>query len=598
MAELEWTDRGTPRSAEFDDVYYSDGDGLPETRHTFLNGCGLPEAWSGRDRFVIGETGFGTGLNFLATLELWRATCPGTRRLHYVSVERSPLKRADLVRAHAVFPELARPAADLRDRYPERLPDEGWRRLHFDDDRVVLDLLIGEAGEVLRELEASIDAWFLDGFAPARNPAMWRPEVLAEVARLAAPECRLATFTAAGAVRRGLARVGFEVEKAPGFGAKRERLVGHFRGPGPDTRLPAWAAVPSEAGRPRIEGGGIAGQSLARSFRRRGIDFGVTASDQPAASSLPRALVMPRLTADRSPVGALFAQAFHYARNEYRQAGTWTETGVLQLAEDAADEIRMQKIAGTWGNAEWVSEPAELAGVPVARSGLWYPDAGVVAPPPLLKSVAEQDCQVVIRASGPGAAAGQLEEVLPFEAYRGQLTLVDPSAATGSLKTVVACGHYVTPALDGRHSIGATFDHAAWGALDRGVRDEDHARNVAALKKRIPGFQPGSIVDGWAGIRVALPDRLPAVGPIPQREDFIARYEGLRTGQAIADCGPPTTIGWSLTALGSRGFTIAPLCAELLVSQLLGEPWPVPRTIALILHPARFLVRGLKRREI
>ena len=242
MSDLEWTESGTPKSRHYDDVYYSDRDGLAESRFTFLGGCGLPEAWAGKRLFVIGETGFGTGLNFLAMVAAWRSTRQPGQRLHYVSVEAHPLGANDLERAHVRFPEIAAESRALRERYPARLPREGFRRLHLDADRVTLDLLIGEAGEALGELEARVDAWFLDGFAPARNPAMWRDEVLGELARLSCRGARLATFTAAGAVRRGLLAAGFQVEKSAGFGSKRERLVGRFRGT-VTTRLPAWAAA-------------------------------------------------------------------------------------------------------------------------------------------------------------------------------------------------------------------------------------------------------------------------------------------------------------------------------------------------------------------
>ncbi|MFP4097614.1 MAG: tRNA (5-methylaminomethyl-2-thiouridine)(34)-methyltransferase MnmD [Alphaproteobacteria bacterium] len=207
-----------PRSEHFDDVYFSVQDGLAETRHVFLAGNGLPALWRGRDVFTVCETGFGTGLNFLALLHLWRHEPQSLRpsRLRFISFEKYP-----------VAPELVR-------RYLS-----GWEELgvelemllaHDFPSGVELKVLIGDVNDLMPQLDAQVDCWFLDGFKPSSNPDMWSETVFENMARLSHPEARFATFTAAGFVRRGLQAVGFEVAKVPGYGRKREMAVGLYKG--------------------------------------------------------------------------------------------------------------------------------------------------------------------------------------------------------------------------------------------------------------------------------------------------------------------------------------------------------------------------------
>lgn len=217
-AELTWRDGTTPVSARFDDPYFSLGNGLEETRHTFLAGNGLPERF--RDGFHIAELGFGTGLNMLATLIAWEAAAtPG--RLRYTSFEAFPMAPPDIARALNAFPEAEAVAAPFLAQWAE-----GRTRLTLGTMEV--EVLLGDARETLPGWGGRADAWFLDGFAPAKNPELWSPEVLDEVARHTTPGGSFATYTAAGFVRRGLQAVGFRVERLKGHGAKRHMSVGRL----------------------------------------------------------------------------------------------------------------------------------------------------------------------------------------------------------------------------------------------------------------------------------------------------------------------------------------------------------------------------------
>jgi len=214
-----------PRSKEFDDVYFSAEDGLAETRHVFLSGCGLPDAWSGQDEFVIGETGFGTGLNFLAVWKLFEETSTPEQKLHFISVEKYPLLASDIDEALSHWGELDDYRTQLVDAYPEN-PSGVFEH---DYGRVKLTIYFEDVVEGLKKADIPVDAWFLDGFRPSTNPEMWNDSVFEQIARLSKSGTRFATFTSAGFVRRGLEAVGFEVSKVPGFGRKREMSVGVMR---------------------------------------------------------------------------------------------------------------------------------------------------------------------------------------------------------------------------------------------------------------------------------------------------------------------------------------------------------------------------------
>lgn len=210
-AELEWRDSGVPVSTRFDDPYYSLDNGLAETRHVFLAGNDLPQRF--HDGFQIAELGFGTGLNLLTALQAFRAACtPGS--LQFTSFEAYPMRPADMIAAQEAFPELHDLANELRPYWESSATSFQTTDLHF-------SLVTGDARETLPLWQGQANAWFLDGFSPAKNPELWGPDLMAEVARHTAPGGSAATYTAAGHVRRGLEAAGFKVTRTPGFGRKR-----------------------------------------------------------------------------------------------------------------------------------------------------------------------------------------------------------------------------------------------------------------------------------------------------------------------------------------------------------------------------------------
>ncbi|MCO4777673.1 tRNA (5-methylaminomethyl-2-thiouridine)(34)-methyltransferase MnmD [Lentibacter algarum] len=210
-AELTWREGQVPVSQRFDDPYFSLENGLEETAYVFLDGNDLPARF--RDGFHIAELGFGTGLNLLAALALWRESNQ-SGKLHFTSFEAFPMAPKDMLAAQAAFPALAALSAELA-------PHWTAGETAFQTDDLVFTLVLGDARKTVSNIAQKADAWFLDGFSPAKNPELWEPALMAQIAAQTAPQGTAATYTAAGFVRRALAEAGFDVTRRTGFGRKR-----------------------------------------------------------------------------------------------------------------------------------------------------------------------------------------------------------------------------------------------------------------------------------------------------------------------------------------------------------------------------------------
>lgn len=601
---------GVPASSRFDDVYFSRDGGLQEAAHVFLAGAGLPDAWAGRCCFTIAETGFGTGLNFLAAWELWRRHRPAGGVLHYLAVEGYPIRRGSLAGVLAPFRAVAGLADRLIERYPRAV--EGLHRIWFDPDGVCLTLAIGEAAALLPRLVASVDAWFLDGFAPARNPAMWQPAVLDEVARLAAPGCRLATFTAVAAVRRGLEQRGFAMQRRPGFDSKRACLAGIL--------VTAGSAAADRPPRVAVIGAGVAGAAVAGALHRRGVAT-VWLDRRPAlaaeASGNPVGVLMPRPSLDGGPAGALSAAAFRHALAECAGRGVAIGgDGVLELAADAPAHDRQRRLAAAGmldaidGRLVDSAEASRIAGVSLDRPGVWYRRAGWVVPPALVRALAGgavarlavevaglercgavwrlRDCdggviaeaEAVVLAAGAATAGFPHLAGIPIQPVRGELVELTATAISERLRAVLTFGGYLTPPVAGRHVAGATYDRDGFDPLDwpQPVSADGPGRILAGLPGLVADWFTGMPpLGGRAALRATTPDRLPVAGTVAPR-------------------GGPADGLHLLTGLGSRGLVTAPLLAELVVSGLLGEPLPVERELAAAVWPGRFRERATRPR--
>ncbi len=318
-AKLSWNNAGMPISDSFEDIYFSNNNGLHETQYIFLKQNNLPERWliHDRDFFVIAETGFGTGLNFLATWQAFRHfrdTHPEGKvtRLHFISFEKFPLTKLDLKQALAAWPELSLLSEQLISAYPYAVP--GCQRLRFDDGSVVLDLWLGDANELLPQLYALADGladvWYLDGFAPSKNPDMWTASLFAHLYRLSRPLATLSTFTAAGFVRRGLTDAGFAMRKVAGHGQKRSILVGYSQKPETNIDTPSVTSI-------AIVGGGIASACLAFLLTQRGYRVELFCADNDVAegaSGNPQGAIYPLLHQPDDLLSQFFISAFHFSK--------------------------------------------------------------------------------------------------------------------------------------------------------------------------------------------------------------------------------------------------------------------------------------------
>jgi tRNA 5-methylaminomethyl-2-thiouridine biosynthesis bifunctional protein len=647
---IDWQE-GQPVSRLFGDVYFSRDSGVEEARHVFLGGNDLRRRWTALtrgDRFVIGETGFGTGLNFACAWRLWDEVAPPGARLSYLSAERFPLPAADIARTLDLWPELARCRAALLAQWGDLAP--GWHRFGFGGGRVVLTLVVGDVRDALPRVDAAADAWFLDGFAPARNPEMWQPDVLAEVARLSRPGATCATYSVAGEVRRGLEAAGFAVGKTAGFGRKREMLRGELVKPPPAGWRAPWFARPplTTDRRAVVVGAGLAGTATAASLAARGwsVDLvdrhGTLAAE---ASGNPQGMLYARLSPHATALSELVGAGLQYSCRllptlPLEPGADWEPCGVVQLAYADDEARRHAQLAKLGWPAALLShldraDAAALAGIDVPSGGLLFPAAGWVHPPALCRTLANHPAirlllgreamrlrravdgwavsdgtgdiaaapVVVIAAAGASAAFAETRH-LPLRLVRGQLSFVSATPASRALRTVLCGEGYVAPARNGQHSLGATH---RFRDASIGLTTAEHGENLGKLARLAPALYAaigGDRIDpaqlpGRAALRCSAPDYLPIVGPVVDGTAFATAYAPLtRDATLELEASSPWIDGlYVTTAHGSRGLVTAPLSGEIIAAHLEGEPPPLPRTLMEALHPSRFLLRDLIRRR-
>ncbi|MEM8935901.1 MAG: bifunctional tRNA (5-methylaminomethyl-2-thiouridine)(34)-methyltransferase MnmD/FAD-dependent 5-carboxymethylaminomethyl-2-thiouridine(34) oxidoreductase MnmC [Pseudomonadota bacterium] len=621
-AELDWG-AGAPRSLFFDDIYFS-GDGRAESDFVFLRGNDLPARFAQKRNFTIGELGFGAGLNFLTTWRAWqRASKPKEARLHFLSFEAFPLSPEAMQHAHKAWPDLAPLSARLRSALPP--PQAGFHQISLDAG-VTLTLFYGDVANGLPASEARVDAWYLDGFSPAKNPAMWTSDVFAQIARLSAPGASFATFTVAGAVRREAERAGFSIAKRPGFGRKREMLTGTIKAPAKTQSPTPWfdnrRATPFEhSARIAIIGAGVAGASLCYELKRLGYEPVVMDAKGPAsgASGNPAGLIMPRLDVGETPAGQFHVSAYlHTVRllMALQAAGAkdlFMPCGVRFHAKDARDQERHERLLERGVLAEgWLLQEVER---------LHLPQGGVVDPPRLVEALLNgapiirakvdrlervddgwrvhtrdggfEEFDVVIVANAVAARMFEQMRMAPLQGVAGQIDYFEQAAA---LDSAHAFGPYAAPTPRGGLIVGATYAPGAEAVISEQATSENLDAVVAILPEL--GVLEPSQSTPRASQRCATPDRMPIAGPLPDDDFYRQAYKGLRTGRRETyPVGQSQPGLYALTGLGSRGLVTAPLCAALLASDLAGSPSPVTREIANALHPARFLIRALKRNE-
>ncbi len=587
-AKIDWPTPATPQSVVHDDIYWSRDQALAEKAHVFIQGNNLTSRFARlrRGHFTIAEIGFGFGTNFLlAASEFLRHRRHG--RLNYIAFERSPVAPQDLATWYAQIDSLKPLTEKLLAAYP--LPSPGWHCIELTDD-VSLILALGDAQQLLPDMDARIDAWFLDGFSPRTNPDAWSDDLYSTLASASRPGATCATYSVAGPVRRGLANAGFSVARTAGFGRKAEMLTSRYPG--------QWTPAEYNLDQVTIVGAGVAGLNCARALRRRGLEVKLydRAGFLAGASGAPRLAVYPRL-AVTPQLPALFSlNSCQHALRHYRHVRL---TGRCQLANDEHDTERLQKIAVALPEnvAEFVSDRAlsERAGLTLKRSGLWLSQSGHID---LHDEFRELEEHVVCREFSQrdlacnerlilATGVEELPTLAPLnrEPVRGQLLIGQLSTP---LNCVVGGPVSLIPLADGQVLLGSTYDK------------KDTSTTISTMDTATLLHHHRQVTDGsfkveraWVGVRSTTRDRQPIAGPLP---DWPALLQFCNDQKQV-----PFT-DWKaghyvITGLGSHGASTAPLLAEHIVRQLTGEAGCLGHSAAARLNPARFALRDAGRRH-
>jgi tRNA 5-methylaminomethyl-2-thiouridine biosynthesis bifunctional protein len=662
-AHVTFNNEGIPTASQFDDVYFSDANGLLESQYVFLHNNDLPQRWlqCQSDTFVIAETGFGTGLNFLATFaalsRLLSSHDPAELpTLYFISTEKYPLSKADLSAALTHWPQVKEFSDALIQQYPLAL--EGCHRLVFAGGKLFLDLWLGDIEFSLPQLASPetglVDAWYLDGFAPSKNPQMWTPALYAQMVRLAKKDCTFATFTCAGEVKRGLQQAGFTVEKRTGFGRKRHMLAGKL-----ENKIPVTSQFPyfhrnsavgaGKDARVAIIGAGLAGAHCALAMVQKG--YGVTLYCQDKAVALgasgnAQGGFYPHLNNDMNAGSEIHALAFTFARRHYNAllaggyqfAHQWCGVFLSAFSEKVAQRYQNMAHKQLWPKEliHWLEaeSASEVAGLPLPYAGMFVPQGGWINPPQLVEALLAAasdlgDCRIecnhqlrqvhrqenywqlqwqqgelsqadiVIFATGNESLQfSQLEE-LPLRMVRGQVESLPLQSPLDKLQTVICHKGYLTPAFAGHHALGSTYIKGDQ-SLEYRVSEEtlNLASNAKAMYKCEWAQKLEVIQKGRVGIRCGTPDHLPVVGAVADFPSQRRLYANLYKAIPKATYTMATDLQnlFVMTGLGSRGLTTAPLLAEVLACQISGQPLPLGMPLLDKLNPNRFLIRDLIRR--
>jgi tRNA 5-methylaminomethyl-2-thiouridine biosynthesis bifunctional protein len=588
-------DEGELFAPLYGDVYASRRDAWAQAQSVFVDGCELTSRWQNSRSIRVLEMGFGLGINFLTTWTSIKAS-DSSARLQYVAIEKHPFTTQDLRSAllssvatvsASLTPVLEGLIEQLIAQWPPLIP--GFHSLPL-DDQTTLILVFGDVDSMLPSIHGRFDAFYLDGFAPDRNAAMWSLQTMQQLARLAADGAITSSGCAEDSVRHVLESVGFEVSKRDGFGDKPESLSAKWTEKFRDSSTRVESVV--------VIGAGIAGASVARQLATRGISVILLERDKPAsgASGNPVAVVRPEPGGASNVIAEFSAAGVGWLQ---RWLATHAESvphefcGAVRLLRDQRRHDKLAAYAQTvpdeWLHEVSVSEATKLCGQSVTTEGFFLPQAGWVDPTALIAAfidhpLIELRSATEVKQLSPAAPhewcvelandekifsryvvlatafADLSSNVDGIDSARGQLSVV-AERVDKPLRTIVCRDGYVTPAINGVHTIGATMQIDG----DANPRPEDDLENFDRLQRLLSDFvsDASELHSGRVSWRATTQDRLPLVGKIT---------EGLYV-----------SIGH-----GSRGVACAPWCAEFLVTQILDEPLPIGREWIERLHPLRF----------
>lgn len=654
-ASISWKNNA-PFSNDYQDIYFSTENGLKESIHVFIQGNQLIERWlknltAQASQFVIGEIGFGSGLNFLLTWAFWEKHAPKHAKLHFYSVENNPLTRADLEKCISIWPSIQQYGLQLLENYP--ILTTGIHSLHFAENRVNLHLMVGDALPSFQNLlhsgdpqfeqlqrQAFFDAWFLDGFSPKNNPDAWSYELFVTLSMLSNKNTTLSSFSVAGTVKKALQEAGFVIKKSTGFGQKKHNLVGSWE------RSPSTFVkrnTPWHIGYQKkitnkqaiVIGAGLAGACIANALVHRGWKVKVLDSHiapGKGASGNPHAVLFPNLSAFSAPITDFMLSSFLYAHRFYLQCiNKWDVqgefAGILQL-ESARKPLTTQHELAKWlakhpelGQIIDPEYASQLAGIDISSNALFIPLSGWIDSPALCAQLIHQphieyipnisvhtltkedlhwyveghQAEIVVIANGYQANQFMQTQYLAIQPIRGQMTYINASHISNKLRIPICGEGHVLPCYNNMHAMGATYGLSLREENCQFTDDEINFYKINKLPIKL-GLSL-DVKGNWAGIRAGTLDHLPIVGPVADSICFTEDLQPVSTdpNRFIPTYGKYIDGLYVLAGFGSRGLTTIPLSAEYLASIINREISILPRYLIESISPARFLYRSLIR---
>ena len=563
----------------YDDIYFDKTDGVKEKEHVYLNANDLANRIKLSDKLCIAELGFGTGLNFILTWRLWKKNRKPNSSLTYISFEKAPLSKKEMTRVYKKFKELN----DFSDQLIQKLTDnyKTNRTIYFKSENINL-ILIYDDFSLLTNFDFKADIWFLDGFAPSKNPEVWDNSYYKNIYNRTNLKGSLSTFTSSGLVRRGLALAGFSVTKVSGFGQKREMLKAIKIEP--DIKLKVNLNYENTIGPVAIIGAGISGASLAYAFRKRNIECYIVEKSSNVASGASGnklALQMPKMTADNSPYGLMSLEAFTFSRNLAKELKAAPRSdGLILLPSRDREIIKFKKLLESGWPNDLIQSYTDKINCFNIDNYVYMRSSGIVDNIKFIKRLIDGvkiffnfnvtkikstknnskiihneqgnvlNAQTVIWANGYNMT--DICDKIPIEPVSGQVTFLKSNSQTSKLKLNFSYGQFFSQSFKGYHQIGSTFNRNTNVNFNQIDQNKNLSFIPEFLKQRIINSNV-DLNEYRVSVRSSTKDRMP----------FFCNLNEIKQNKYENE--------YVLGGMGAWGFVYAPYYAELMVRELLNE---------------------------
>ena len=563
----------------YDDIYFDKTDGVKEKEHVYLNANDLANRIKLSDKLCIAELGFGTGLNFILTWRLWKKNRKPNSSLTYISFEKAPLSKKEMTRVHKNFKELN----DFSDQLIQKLTDnyKTNRTIYFKSENINL-ILIYDDFSLLTNFDFKADIWFLDGFAPSKNPEVWDNSYYKNIYNRTNLKGSLSTFTSSGLVRRGLAQAGFNVTKVSGFGQKREMLKAVKIES--DIKLKVNLNYENTIGPVAIIGAGISGASLAYAFRKRNIECYIVEKSSNVASGASGnklALQMPKMTADNSPYGLMSLEAFTFSRNLAKELKAAPRSdGLILLPSRDREIIKFKKLLESGWPNDLIQRYTDKINCFDIDNYIYMRSSGIVDNIKFIKRLIDGvkiffnfnvtkikstknnskiihneqgnvlNAQTVIWANGYNIT--DICDKIPIEPVSGQVTFLKSNPQTSKLKLNFSYGQFFSQSFKGYHQIGSSFNSNTNVNFNQIDQNKNLSFIPEFLKQRIINSNV-DLNEYRVSVRSSTKDRMP----------FFCNLNEIKQNKYENE--------YVLGGMGAWGFVYAPYYAELMVRELLNE---------------------------